>query len=202
MTSTWSDRVEAFAGKRRDAAVLAGVVAAVALVTMIMWTRRAPASIAPPATALQDAAPSAGSSPAPAATLLVHVSGRVRRPGLYALAPGARVADAIALAGGARRASYLNLLNLAELLHDGQKVEVGPHPRVPPPASSPGAVLVSLNSADALELESIPGIGPAKAAAIIQERDRRGGFAAVEDLLAVQGIGPATLEAIRPYVTL
>lgn len=73
---------------------------------------------------------------------------------------------------------------------------------MPPPASSPGAVLVSLNSADALELESIPGIGPAKAAAIIQERDRRGGFAAVEDLLAVQGIGPATLEAIRPYVTL
>jgi competence protein ComEA len=61
---------------------------------------------------------------------------------------------------------------------------------------------VSLNSADLTALESIPGIGPVKAGAILQYREEVGGFSSVEELLDVTGIGPATLESIRPYVTL
>lgn len=196
LPSRWTDKVDAFAGTRRDAFFLVGIVVLVAVGTLIVWSRRAPASIAPPATGEVAIAPS------PVATMLVHVAGRVRRPGLYRFAPGARVADAIAMAGGARRAGDLDLLNLAEMLQDGQKVEVGAAPASAAPGSTPAVTRVNINIADASALEAIPGIGPAKAAAIIEERSSRGGFAAVEDLLAVQGIGPATLEAIRPYVTL
>lgn len=198
--SGWGHKLEMLSGTRRDTALLVGVVLVVALAALLLWSRRAPASIAPPA---QVPSPGAsGGMPSPAATILVHVSGRVRRPGLYGLAAGTRVADAIAVAGGARRSRDLDLLNLAELLQDGQKVHVGAAGTGGVAASATGSPIVSLNRADAAALETIPGIGPAKAAAILTERGRRGAFAAIEDLLDVQGIGPATLEAIRPYVTL
>jgi competence protein ComEA len=118
------------------------------------------------------------------------------------------VADAIEAAGGATRRADLDLLNLAEPLVDGYKVGVlerGAESPAPPSApAAPGAPggAVALNSADQAALETIPGIGPVTAAAILAYRDEAGPFSSVEQLLEVSGIGPATLESVRPYVTL
>jgi competence protein ComEA len=125
------------------------------------------------------------------------------------------VADAIDAAGGARSPGALDQLNLAEPLVDGQKIQVlGRGAAVPPtaggttgstvPGSSPAgaAPLVSLNSADQAALETIPGVGPVTATAILDFRAQVGSFSSIDQLLDVSGIGPATLESIRPYVTL
>jgi competence protein ComEA len=135
----------------------------------------------------------------------VHVAGAVRRPGLYEFASGDRTADAIKAAHGPTRRADLAALNLAAPLADGTQVLV---PRrgesiAAAPVATPGApgALVNVNSADEAELELIPGIGPVKAAAIVEYRTQSGAFTALEELLDVTGIGPATLEAMRSYVT-
>jgi competence protein ComEA len=114
------------------------------------------------------------------------------------------VADAIEAAGGPTRRADLDLLNLAELLIDGMRVEVfqrGETGAVPSSQSN-GSILVSLNSADQVELELVPGIGPVTAVAIIARREEIGGFSSLEELLEVDGIGPVTLESIKPYMKL
>lgn len=197
-------RLEAIGGRRRDRWLLAGGAAAVALVALLLWSRNAPASIAPPATATQ-AAPDE-SQATPAQGLLVHVAGAVRKPGLYELPAGARVADAVELAG-AKAAADLDALNLAEPLIDGVKVLVprvgeGPVAGASLPLDPTAPAVVDVNTANQPTLETIPGIGPVTAAAIIQLRTEAGPFTAIEDLLDVSGIGPATLESIRSYVTI
>jgi competence protein ComEA len=135
--------------------------------------------------------------------ILVHVAGAVRTPGLYELPAEARVADAVAAAGGPRRGADLDALNLAEVLADGLRIEVPKAGQAPATSSEPGSEsTVSLNSADQTALESIPEIGPVTAAAIIAYREEIGSFSSVEQLLDVDGIGPATLEAILPYLSL
>jgi competence protein ComEA len=97
----------------------------------------------------------------------------------------------------------LDALNLAALLVDGGKVDVplqGEAVAAPPPPGGGG--VVSLNAADAIALETIPGIGPVTAQAIIATRESLGGFDSLDQLLDVDGIGPATFESIRPYITL
>jgi competence protein ComEA len=133
---------------------------------------------------------------------LVHVAGAVRHPGLYRLDAAARVADAIEVAGGPTPRADLDRLNLAERVVDGARIEV---PRRGGVASAPATTaepVVSVNSADETQLETIPGIGPVTAAAIVAFRSEIGGFTALEQLLEVDGIGPVTFESIRPYVTL
>lgn len=204
-------RLEEVVGRRVDTALIAGLVGALVLGGLLVWSRRPAAAIAPPATA--PPLPAAGVTPvaaSPSGGLLVHVAGAVARPGLYALPAGARVADAIEAAGGPGRKADLDLLNLAEPLVDGAKVEVLVRGANPPgavgaaPASAGPAApaTVPLNSADQAALETIPGIGPVTAAAILAYRDEAGPFTSVEQLLEVSGIGPATLESVRPYVTL
>jgi competence protein ComEA len=201
-----TERLEALGVRRREAIAGAAVVGAVVLVALLFLTRDAPAVIAPPATA---ASPSMG-APAmgtPAAALYVHVTGSVRSPGLYGLPAGARVADAIDAAGGARPRADLDAVNLAQLVTDGLKIEVPPQGSTAAPvagdvASPDAGGMVSINAADQTALEVIPGIGPVKAAAIVQYRTDNGAFASIEGLLEVSGIGPATLEAIRPYISL
>lgn len=193
-------RVEEIVGRRVDTGMVAVAVGALVVGGLLVWGRKPAAAIAPPATA---APPSVAASPA-GAQVFVHVAGAVRRPGLYALPAGGRVADAIEAAGGAGSKADLDLLNLAAPLTDGMKVDVlttgAPAGAAPAPAESPG--LVSLNSADAGALETIPGVGPVTAAAILTYRDEAGPFTSIEQLMEVSGIGPATLESIRPYVTL
>ena len=196
------DRLRSGIGTRREVWVLAAAVAALSLGGIALWARGAPARIAPPA--VEDTAPEP-SETTEADGVVVHVAGKVRRPGLYTLPLGARVADAIEAAGGPRAGADLDLLNLAEVLVDGTKIEVlgaGATPSAPTSPTTPDApAVININTADQIALEQIPGIGPVKAAAIIEHRDTSGPFAAVEDLLDVTGIGPATLESLRPYVT-
>jgi competence protein ComEA len=143
----------------------------------------------------------------PPRMLVVHVAGAVNRPGLYELADGSRIDDAIAEAGGARPKAALELVNLAAPVADGQQVVV-------PVRGEPGAATgeagapaapggkVSLNSATVEQLEALPGIGPVTAQQIIDFRTANGGFGSIDELDAVPGIGPARLEQLRPLVGL
>jgi competence protein ComEA len=142
--------------------------------------------------------------------VVVHVAGFVARPGVYALDPGARVDDAIRLAGGATPGADLDGLNLAAPVVDGQRVyvpEIGEidaaevPPLSPTGDDDPPAGPLDLNLATADELETLPGVGPATASAIVDDRDRNGPFASVDDLDRVPGIGPAKLAALRELVT-
>lgn len=139
------------------------------------------------------------------AILIVHVAGWVRHPGVYELREGDRVIDALEAAGGARKGAYLDGLNLAAPLTDGQQVLV-PRKGAPgavPSGAIPGApALVNVNTAGPTELESLPGIGEVLAQRIVDHRTEHGPFASVDDLLAVSGIGEVTLEEIRDLVTI
>ena len=139
-------------------------------------------------------------------TLLVHVVGAVRRPGLYPLEEGSRVDDAIQAAGGPRRRAALELVNLAAPLTDGQQVVVPARvaPGGPPDPSVPQALApagpVHLNTATLEELDTLPGVGPVTAQRIVDYREQHGPFSSVEELDAVSGIGPARLEQLRDLV--
>ena len=174
----------------------------------------------PPATGPPDPADPAGAA---AGRIVVHVVGAVASPGVVVLADGARVADAIAAAGGAASDADTEQLNLARVLGDGEQVRVphageqlvAPDPGPSPPGgasggsaaagasggSTPGGGVVNINTAGAAELEALPGIGPALAARIVEYRDGHGPFASVDDLTDVPGIGPAKLEALRSQAT-
>ena len=149
---------------------------------------------------------SPGASAGPPADLIVDVTGWVRHPGVYQFGPGSRVIDAVQRAGGARDGADLTLLNLAAPLADGQQVLV---PKEGASASGAaagatgagGVALVNINTADEPTLETLNGVGPALAAAIIQYRTDQGPFTSVDQLDGVSGIGPATLEKLRPQVT-
>jgi competence protein ComEA len=196
----WRERLERLGGRRRDVWIVVGVVA-VAVVIVSSLRARGQEVVAPPAVAPAPTASSASS------VILVHVAGAVRTPGLYELPSDARVADAVAAAGGPRREADLDALNLAEVLKDGLRIEV-PRAGEPPaasPAASPGTEFgstISVNTADQAALETVPEIGPVTAAAIIAHREEIGSFSSVEQLIEVDGIGPATLETILPYLSL
>lgn len=154
--------------------------------------------------------PTASSSPT--GEVVVDVVGKVRHPGIAVLPTGSRVADAVAAAGGLRQGVDRKLVNLARVLVDGEQIVVGA-PQQPAgmpaaesaptgPAPASGSGLVNLNTADQAALESLPGVGPVTAAAILQWREGNGAFTAVEELLEVDGIGDKTLARIAPHVTL
>lgn len=141
---------------------------------------------------------------------IVHVSGAVKNPGTVTLDANGRVQDAIAMAGGASSDANLDAINLAAKVIDGAQINVpGKGQEVSsasesvqsalPVASSPGGA-ISLSTASAKELESVPGIGPATSARILEYRAANGGFRTVDELIAVKGIGPKRLEQLRPYV--
>jgi competence protein ComEA len=140
--------------------------------------------------------------------LVVHVVGAVRRPGLYRLREGSRIADALARAGGATRKADLALVNLAAPVSDGIQVVVPK--RLPAAAAaapaSPGAPAaapqgpVHLNTATLEQLDALPGVGPITAQKILDYRQQNGGFASVDELDAVPGVGPARMEQLRELV--
>ena len=161
-------------------------------------------------------APAAGAATAPAAVVeapdapaaLVHVTGEVRRPGVYRLAAGARANEAIRRAGGPTRRADLSALNLAAPVQDGQQVLI---PRRAPAGGAAAATAaaggpagggpISLSSATAEDLEALDGIGPTLAGRIVEWRRTHGGFSSVDQLMDVPGIGPARLDALRERVT-
>jgi competence protein ComEA len=203
---------------------LAAYAACALLIALLGWRalrgdRQTPASMPASArTAARTATTSGGDGPtvrvdaAAPTSALVHVVGAVRRPGVYRLAAGRRVQDAIRRAGGARPGADLQAINLAAKLADAQQVVV---PRrgtaaggsaaaapasgtaAPGPASGP----VNLNAATAEQLDTLDGVGPATAQKILEYRQQHGGFRSVDDLAQIAGIGPKKLEALRGQVT-
>ena len=164
------------------------------------------------APSVSTATPSAPASSPSAPPVVVHVAGRVRRPGIVTLPAGSRVVDALQAAGGSRKGTDLANLNLARPLADGEQILVGAGVPAAPPGvgttsvptadgSVGGGALVNLNTATSAELEELPGIGPVTAASILQWRAEHGRFTSVEELLEVSGIGEARLADVRDLVT-
>jgi competence protein ComEA len=144
----------------------------------------------------------------PAGVVVVDVAGKVHRPGIATLPAGSRVVDALRAAGGVRPGVDRTSINLARVLVDGEQIVVGEPAVAGPAAAAAGgptgqaASLVNLNTADQATLESLPGVGPVTAQAIMAWREENGGFTSVDDLLEVSGIGDATLAELAPFVTL
>jgi len=235
-----SDEVDAVPAQPRvvrpAAALTAAVVAVV--VGLVAWLhaqgsgdavqlapRESRTSVSPAAAAAGSGPALPATSPAPSsAGVVVDVEGRVRRPGLQRLPPGARVADAVRGAGGTTSGAVLTALNLARLLADGEQVVV-PGPGDPVPAGvggggGPGGVAsggatggtggtggtgaagspLDLNTATEAGLDELPGVGPVLAGRIIAWRTQHGRFTSVDELAEVPGIGPKVLERLRPLV--
>src|SRR5436305_7490220 len=137
-----------------------------------------------------------------ASELVVDVAGAVRRPGLYHLGAGTRIADAVAAAGGATANADVALVNLAAPLADGEQVLVpvrGAGGAAAAGEPSPTAPL-DLNTASAEQLDALPGVGPATAQKIIDYRQAHGPFRSVDELEAVPGIGPSKLAQLKGLV--
>jgi competence protein ComEA len=145
---------------------------------------------------------------APPPRLVVHVVGAVRRPGLYRLEDGARIADALARAGGTTAKADVQLVNLAAPLADGQQVVVPARAaraaaEVDPaaaPSAGPAPGPVHLNTATLEQLDALPGVGPVTAQKILDYRTEHGAFSSIDDLDAIPGIGPSRLEDLRGLV--
>ena len=139
-------------------------------------------------------------------TILVHVAGKVKKPDVYPLLQGSRVADAIKAAGGAKKGVDLSDINLARILIDGEQIYVGYVAAVdrstPKKSVKKYSGIVNINRATKAEFDSLVGIGPVIAGKIVTYRNQNGSFMAIEDLLKVSGIGAKTLERIRPRLTL
>jgi competence protein ComEA len=182
----------------RRQAITVALGLAVVLLLGARWLDRSDTTSAPGAAPVRVRA-----GPAVRPKLVVDVAGAVRRPGLYRLRDGSRVADAIEVAGGATPKAFLEALNLAAPLADGQQVLV---PRKVPggaPAASGAAAAagpVSLSAATLEQLDTLPGVGPVTAQKILDYRTAHGAFRSVEELDAVPGIGPATIEELRELV--
>lgn len=153
------------------------------------------------------------SPPPTPAPIFVHVTGAVNQPGVYSLPAGSRVDEAIETAGGLASDADTSIINLAMLLDDGMQIwvpyqlpEVVDHETpvmeisVPTPSQLAGKI--NINTATQIELESLSGIGPVIAKAIIQYRLDNGPFTEIEEIQEVSGIGPVTFEKIKLHITI
>ena len=147
----------------------------------------------------------AGVTGLPSSRVVVDVVGAVRRPGLYRLAHGSRIADAVTRAGGATSKADLAQVNLAAPLADGEQVVVPKRllgGAAGASATSPGASggPVQLSTATLEQLDSLPGVGPVTAQKILDYRQKHGAFRSVDELDAVPGIGPKRLDQLHDLV--
>jgi competence protein ComEA len=224
----WLARVRADPG-RAGAIALAAIAAIAVLVTVFTLMREQPAPVMsaklPPVdmAATASRAPSPGPSTRPDQPVVVSVVGLVHTPGLVTLAPGARIADALKAAGGSIDGADTSGLNMARQVDDGEQIVVGmapikgqpavlgssvspgsaapgPSSSTPRPAKGAPAALINLNTATVEQLDTLPGVGPVRAAAIVAWRKANGKFTSVDQLGEVDGIGPGRLEKLRPLV--
>jgi len=195
------------------------VAVVLVLVVGVVWTgyslfqaRTTPVAAAVAPTVL--ASPTPTPTQSVAATVMVHVLGAVRRPGVVAVAEGGRVQDAIAAAGGLAASADTGELNLAAVLVDGSQLTIGTkkHPGGEMRAGSSGEgggpggagveAKVSLNSATVAQLDTLPGVGPVTAQKILDWRTEHGRFTAITELQEVDGIGPKTYADLADRVRL
>lgn len=203
--------LEVLRDRASDPRVRAGALVVLAAVVGFVWYRvgsgDGAAALAPPS---RMQIPRTTTTTRP--PVLVHVAGAVARPGLVEVVGGARVSDAIAAAGGGLADADLDRLNLAAKVADGQRVAVakigdpgaGTALDVGVTGDAPGGESggpVNLNTATLGQLDTLPGIGPTFAAAIIRERERRGGFTSIEQLRDVRGIGDKRFADLKPLVS-
>ncbi|HAS10744.1 MAG TPA: competence protein ComEA [Acidimicrobiaceae bacterium] len=202
LRARWEELLDATGVGTRS--LVAGVAVAGLVLGALWWlTRQSPPPVEATLPLVQATAPDTTTTTA--GPVVVHVAGAVVAPGVHQLPPGSRVIDAVDASGGLTPDADAGAVNLAAEVVDGSQVYV---PRVgevppPPPPGPDGAVddgPVDLNAADATLLETLPGIGPATAAAIVEHRERHGPFTTVDGLLAVRGIGEAKLAALRDLV--
>lgn len=211
---SWRERAELLRERVRGWGRLAQTATAIAAAIVVavvafIVLRPAGADSAP-----DDQLPRASAAPATnvastaaPAVVVVQAAGAVAQPGLFRLPSGARVDDLVRAAGGLTADADPDRVNLAAPLSDGQKVYI-PRQGEPIPAdasNADGATTASsqpidLNTASIAELDSLPGVGPATAQAIVDYRSQHGHFRSVDDLLNVRGIGPAKLDEIRGLV--
>ncbi|WP_080797317.1 ComEA family DNA-binding protein [Arabiibacter massiliensis] len=149
----------------------------------------------------------AAAEPAPAKTVVVHVGGAVGEPGVRELPEGARVQDAVEAAGGFAEGAATDALNLARVLVDGEQVMVptleeaqAAEAAAPAAPGTAAGGKVNINQASAVELDALPGVGPATAEKIVADREANGPFAAIEDLKRVSGIGDKKLAELADLV--
>jgi competence protein ComEA len=184
------------------------LLAAVALALLLLAARYLlPAGTATPAAPLPPPPGPGTGAAGPSARVVVDVVGAVRQPGLYRLADGSRIADAISRAGGATRKAELAQVNLAAPLADGEQVVVPARGSVAAatPAAAGGdsgapSAPIQLSTATLEQLDSLPGVGPATAQKILDYRTKHGAFSSVDELDAVPGIGPKRLDQLRDLV--
>ncbi len=221
--SAWDRGRDLVARWRGDARFGLALLVAVAVVAGVVWYRVGAGGAQASSRAAPSRAGTTGSTRPRAATgpttttlgkrVIVHVAGAVARPGVVELAVGARVIDAVEAAGGGLPEADLDRLNLAAKVADGERVLVqrvgDPAPTEPTATGSsacrhrPGATaggLLNLNTATLDQLDTLPGIGPVLAAAILTERDQRGGFKSVNELRDVRGIGEKRFADLRDLV--
>ena len=197
----------------RGAHVRVVVTIAVAAGVLLTWwlLSERPRTSSPDAVSLSSdtAGPGPGgasASPTTSGELVIDVVGKVKHPGIVTVPAGSRVHDAIAEAGGVRGKVDPTTLNMARGLTDGEQIIVGAEPIAVAGAASAGGTpstgeRISLGTATLEQLDTLPGIGPVTAQAILDHRAEHGPFTSVDDLLDVRGIGPATLDDFRDQVT-
>ncbi|RKS74861.1 competence protein ComEA [Actinomadura pelletieri DSM 43383] len=188
--------------------VIIGVIAAAVAAGYLWLARPRPGPTAPlPTATVAHTRPTAPLNPAASSSVVVHVLGKVKHPGVVTLPSGSRVAEAIKAAGGVRPGTQTGPLNLARKLVDGEQIPVGvtrptPTPApgpVPSPPNDPGAPL-DLNTATVDQLDDLPGVGPVLAQRIVDFRAQHGRFRSVEQLQDVSGIGARRFADLKPKV--
>lgn len=205
-------------------ALLTGSLVVAAALLLASGDNNPPIQILPPSSeravgAAGSGGPATSSLISNATDLKVYISGAVRSPGVYALQPGNRLAEALDAAGGATAGADLAAVNLALRVQDEGYYYIPVVGETPPAAASPlegagqgassapsssqgaGRGLLDLNTATLEDLGALPGIGPVRAQAIIDHRDRNGPFISVTGIIDVAGIGMVTYEKIQDLVT-
>jgi competence protein ComEA len=200
--------------------LLSGALTAAAALILARGDGNAPVQVIPlaPATAMESTPIGSGPAPMPTAPdpyLRVYINGAVQNPGVYSVAPGDRLVDALSAAGGATAKADLTSINLAQRVRDEAYYYLPRAGETPPPvavwpadpgppdplsAAPPGNGLIDLNAASADTLATLPGIGPVKARAIVAYRDQNGPFASILEIIQVSGIGPSNYEAIQDLI--